>query len=49
MVETVILMSAGRVGLRFSKVRVLGGEALVSVSLWNKSSLALPCPVGVLL
>jgi hypothetical protein len=49
MVETVILLSAGRVGLRFSKVRVPGGEALVSVSSWNKSPLALPCPVGVLL
>jgi hypothetical protein len=40
-----------RVGLRFSKVRVSGdgGEALVPASLWNKSSLTLPLPVGILL
>jgi hypothetical protein len=45
------LYPAGRVGLRFSKVRVPGdgGEALVPASLWNKSSLTLPLPVGILL
>jgi hypothetical protein len=50
-VETVILLLTSRVGIRFSKVRVPGddGEVLVSASSWNKSSLALPCPVGVLL
>jgi hypothetical protein len=44
-------LPAGRVGLRFSKVRVPGGggEALVPTSSWNKSSLALPRPVGVML
>jgi hypothetical protein len=36
-----------KVGLRFSKVRISdgGGEALVPVSSWNKSSLAYPRPV----
>jgi hypothetical protein len=50
-VETVILLLIGKVGLRFSKVRVSssGGEALVPASSWNMSSLALPRLVGVLL
>jgi hypothetical protein len=46
-IETVVLLPVDKVGLRFSKVRISdgGGEALVPVSSWNKSSLAYPCPV----
>jgi hypothetical protein len=50
-VENAILLLAGRVGLRFSKIRVPGdgGETLVSTSSWNKPYLAIPHLIGVLL
>jgi hypothetical protein len=49
-VETVVLLLTSRVGLMFFKVRIPGGgsEALMPMLSWNKSSFALPRPVGVL-
>jgi hypothetical protein len=50
-VETVILLPAGRVGPRFSRIRVLDSsdEVMVPAPSWNKSSLTHPRPVDVLL
>jgi hypothetical protein len=50
-VEIIILLLIGRVGPRFSRVRVLSdsSEVMVLAPLSNKSTLAHPRPIGVLL